>query len=76
MALTKNIGLVFLISILCSSKVDCFSQQLNKETNADQYRAVLWAIQEGLSFDQGNVMIKEAKSKEGIGTDFEIVLPV
>ena len=64
----KRIIIPVFVLIVCFTGNYCFSQQIKKETKPDQYRAVHWTQQNGLSNDRGNAMIKDANGFLWIGS--------
>jgi len=66
--LAKKIIISFLILIAFLPGIDSISQQPYKEIKPDQYRAVHWTTQDGLSNDQSNVMIKDVKGFLWLGS--------
>ncbi|HZI53765.1 MAG TPA: hypothetical protein VFD56_08685, partial [Chitinophagaceae bacterium] len=64
----KKIIIPVLVLIACLAVKHCFSQQTKKENKPDQYRAVHWTKEDGLSADGMNAMIKDVKGFLWIGS--------
>ena len=56
-----------MISIACLIAIDCVAQQRLKEIKPDQYRAINWSMEDGLSGNLANVMIKDVKGFLWVG---------
>ncbi len=66
MILSKKILLLFFV---CLIPILCQAQQRTSEFKPDQYRAIHWTMEDGLPFDNANVMFKDAKGFLWIGSD-------
>jgi signal transduction histidine kinase/ligand-binding sensor domain-containing protein len=64
----KKTILPFLISISCLAVIDSVAQQRKMEIKPDQYRAVNWTVQDGLSAYNMHAMIKDSKGFLWIGS--------
>ena len=63
--------IIFLVTILSNLAGNySFSQPHKKEIKPDQYRAINWTINDGLSGDNVHTMIKDAKGFLWVGSDF------
>ena len=65
----KKIIIPVFVLIACLTGNYSFSQQHKKEIKPDQYRAVHWTMEDGLSCDGVNTMIKDAKGFLWIGSN-------
>ncbi len=64
----KNRIISFFLLITCLAGNYSFSQQQKKETKPDQYRAIHWTKEDGLPFDNFNVMFKDVMGFLWIGS--------
>ena len=62
--LRKILSVSFLVFTFCFS----IAQQVNNKDAVSAYRAIHWTMQDGLSNDNSNIMIKDAKGFLWIGT--------
>src|SRR6266542_2336616 len=67
MRLSKKIILLFLVCLIAGFSI---AQQRQNEIGPDQYRAIQWTIENGLSQDAVNTVIKDARGFIWIGSDF------
>ena len=57
------------ILLACFITLNSFSQQLQKEIKPEQYRAVNWTMEDGLSAAGIHTMIKDAEGFLWVGSD-------
>jgi signal transduction histidine kinase/streptogramin lyase len=62
--------LLFFLSLSCFAFHHLFAQQIQNKKNVDQYRAINWTMDDGLSADRLHTMIKDAKGFIWVGSDF------
>ena len=63
----KNI-ITFLISITFLAGINSAAQQRRNVIKPDQYRAFQWTMENGLSWNYANVMIKDVKGFLWVGS--------
>src|SRR5687767_3658135 len=68
MILNKKYISLLLFSIACCATDGLFAQQLQNKTKPDQYRAINWTMEDGLSDNLANVMIKDVKGFLWVGS--------
>ena len=65
----KKIIIPFLISIASLTGINSYAQQRQNEIKPHQYHAIQWTMEDGLSKDGINTMIKDAKGFIWFGSD-------